>query len=230
MKFLIFDTETTGLPVDFAASAFKGPNNWPHIVSISWAIMNETLTKVLSSQSYIIKPRGWEIPFESTVIHGITTAEATEYGHDLAEVMDKFFYEDCDGYIAHNIHFDRNVVYNAMLWDLDYHYFEGLGKPKMCTMQLGRKLCKLPKNKSPKLSELYEHCTGKKPTVSSLHNSLFDTLFLCDSISASSEIRIDLIKSFEKQLNEGQANVAPVLQKSEELTSTGDKGPDNTLV
>jgi DNA polymerase-3 subunit alpha len=213
MKFLIFDTETTGLPVDFGASAFKGPNNWPHIVSISWAIMDDKFKKVLSSQSYIIKPRGWDIPFESVAIHGITTSEATEHGHDLAQVMDKFFSEDCDGYIAHNIHFDRNVVYNAMLWDLGYKFFEGLGKPKMCTMIIGRNLCKLPKNKSPKLSELYEFSTGKKPTISCLHNSLYDTLFLCDSISACPEIRIDLIKSYERQLNESQANVAALVQE-----------------
>jgi hypothetical protein len=80
-------------------------------------------------------------------------------------------------------------------------------------MQLGRTLCKLPKNKSPRLSELYEFCTGKKPNISSLHNSLYDTLFLCESISASLQIRIDLIKSYEKQLNESQANVAAVIQE-----------------
>jgi DNA polymerase-3 subunit alpha len=213
MKFLIFDTETTGLPVDFGASAFKGPNNWPHIVSISWAIMDEKFNKVLSSQSYIIKPRGWVIPFESTVIHGITTDEATTHGHDLAAVMDKFFCEHVDAYIAHDMNFDRNVVYNAMLWDLNYKYFTGFGKPKMCTMLLGRKLCKLVKNKSPKLTELYEFCTGKKPNILSLHNSLYDTLYVCDSISASPEIRIDLMNSYEKQLNEGKENVTPVIQE-----------------
>lgn len=213
MKFLIFDTETTGLPVDFGASAFKGPNNWPHIVSISWAVMDDKFNKILSSQSYIIKPQGWDIPFESVAIHGITTSEATEHGHNLAEVMDKFFSEDCDGYIAHNMNFDKNVVYNAMLWDLDYKYFEGLCKPKMCTMVLGRSLCKLPKNKQPKLFELYNWATKKEVNLAKLHNSMFDTLVLCDCISASPEIRIDLIKSYEKQVNESKANVATLLQK-----------------
>ena len=213
MKFLIFDTETTGLPRDFSNSAFKGPDNWPHIVSISWAIMDDKFNKVLSSQSYIIKPQGWDIPFESTVIHGITNSEALEHGHSLAKVMDIFFNEDCDAYVAHNIHFDKNVIYNAMLWDLGYRYFEGLGKPKLCTMQIGRKLCKLPKNKSPKLSELYFHCTGKTPNDSSLHNSLYDTLFLCDSISASPEIRKGLLNGYEYQTNANQANVTPIIQE-----------------
>jgi DNA polymerase-3 subunit alpha len=192
--------------------------------------MDEKFNKVLSSQSYIIKPRGWVIPFESTVIHGITTDEATTHGHDLAEVMDKFFSEDVDAYIAHNMNFDRNVVYHAMLWDLNYKYFTGFGKPKMCTMLLGRKLCKLIKNKSPKLTELYEFCTGKKPNILSLHNSLYDTLYLCDSISACPEIRIDLIKSYEKQLNESQANVPPVVQESSEPQTNRNQDPYSLVV
>jgi DNA polymerase III epsilon subunit-like protein len=230
MKFIIFDTETTGLPRSVSTSAFKEPNNWPHIVSISWAIVDEQCKKVLSSQSYIIKPQGWDIPFESSLIHGITTAEATEYGHDLAQIMSKFFDEDCDAYIAHNMYFDKNVIYNAMRWDLGYEYFEGFGKPKMCTMQLGRSLCKLPKNKSPKLSELYEHCTGKKPDTSSLHNSLYDTLFLCEAISACPEIRIDLIKSYDNQRNENRANVATVLQEPTNAEANREQEGNNLVV
>jgi DNA polymerase III epsilon subunit-like protein len=230
MKFLVFDTETTGLPRDFSASAFKEPNNWPHIVSISWAVMDVKFNKVLSSQSYIIKPQGWEIPFESTIIHGIATSEAMEHGYDLSEVMDKFFAVECDGYIAHNIHFDKNVIYNAMLWDLGYRFFTGFGKPKMCSMQIGRKLCKLPKNKSPRLSELYEFCTGKKPNVASLHNSLYDTLFLCDSISSCPEIRIDLIKSYENQLNENKENVAPVVQEQTNTEANRHQEGNNLVV
>jgi DNA polymerase-3 subunit alpha len=229
MKFIIFDTETTGLPVNFSASAFKGPNNWPHLVSISWAVMDEKFNKVLSSQSYIIKPQGWDIPFESTAIHGITNSEATEHGSNLGEVMDKFFAEQCDGYIAHNMHFDKNVIYNAMLWDLEYAYFEGFGIPKMCTTQIGRKICKLPKNKVPKLSELYFHCTGLTASSSALHNSLFDTLFLCDSISHSPEIRISLLESHEKQINEAKANVAASVQAASP-EAFGNKGPDYLVV
>lgn len=230
MKFLVFDTETTGLPRDFSASAFKEPNNWPHIVSISWAIMDGKLNKVLSTQSYIIKPQGWEIPADSTAIHGISTAEAMEYGHNLVQIMDKFFSEDVDAYIAHNIHFDKNVIYNAMRWDLGFEFFPGFGKPKMCTMQIGRKLCKLPKNKSPRLSELYEFSTGKKPNVASLHNSLYDTLFVCDSISASPEIRIDLIKSYENQLNENKENVATSVQEPQNSEANRHQEGNNLVV
>jgi len=227
MKFIIFDTETTGLPKDFSASAFKGPDNWPHIVSISWAIMDDKFNKVLSSQSYIVKPNGWEIPFESTVIHGITREDA-QNGHDLGEVMDKFFAEDFDAVVAHNVHFDKNVIYNAMIHDLKRD-FVGFRRPKLCTMQIGRKLCKLPKNKSPKLSELYFWATGRIPTISQLHNSLYDTLFLCDAISSAPEIRISLLESCMKQINEDQANVAAGVQ-SASPTSTGQQRPDYLVV
>ena len=40
MKLCIFDTETTGLPKDRNKQAIKEPNNWPHIVSISWVILD----------------------------------------------------------------------------------------------------------------------------------------------------------------------------------------------
>lgn len=45
MKLLIFDTETTGLPKSRKAST-EGPNNWPHIVSISWVILDSDTNKI----------------------------------------------------------------------------------------------------------------------------------------------------------------------------------------
>jgi len=190
--------------------------------------MDEKFNKVLSSQSYMIKPQDWDIPFESTAIHGITNSEACEHGSDLGEVMDKFFAEDFDAVVAHNVHFDKNVIYNAMIHDLRRDFI-GFRRPKICTMQLGRKLCKLPKNKSPKLSELYFWATGRIPAVSQLHNSLYDTLFLCDAISSAPEIRISLLESCMKQINEDQANVAAGVQAASP-PPPGQQGPDYLVV
>jgi len=61
MRLLIFDTETTGLPKSRQPSS-KGPNNWPHIVSISWVILDadtnksivrETVEEVLSENGLL---------------------------------------------------------------------------------------------------------------------------------------------------------------------------------
>ena len=65
MKIVIFDTETTGLPKSLEP-ADKSPNNWPHLVSISWVVIENTFPYAISKQrSYIIKPQNWTIPEDS---------------------------------------------------------------------------------------------------------------------------------------------------------------------
>ena len=75
MKLLIFDTETTGLPKS-RQPAYLGANNWPHVVSISWIIMDTNTNEILSKESHIVKPLSWTIPDESISIHGITNGHA----------------------------------------------------------------------------------------------------------------------------------------------------------
>ena len=194
MKILVFDTETTGLPNDYSLTAYQSPNNWPHIVSISWAVIDSTTNTVVKSHSYIVRPDKWSIPVEASNIHGITQAQALNFGLPLRVVMEAFNGEQCDVMVAHNMKFDLNVVINAILWDLNIP-FKGFPKPKFCTMEIGRLMCKLPGRygfKYPKLSELYTHVVGHPPKTDQLHNALFDTLYLCEIIQKSSEIRIQM--------------------------------------
>jgi DNA polymerase III subunit epsilon len=185
---MFFDTETTGLP-KYKDQAYKGPGNWPHIVSIAWIIVDSNL-KIQKKEYYLIKPQ-WEIPSESTKIHGITYQKAFRDGSDLKEVLDKFW-SDSQGkpLIAHNIDFDINVLINAELWDLKRPY------PKItktyCTMDLTKNILKVPGNygyKNPKLSELYEFVLKKKPLKEDLHNSLKDTEFLVEIFQNSPELQ-----------------------------------------
>ena len=194
MKILVFDTETTGLPKDMSLTAYQSPNNWPHIVSISWAIIDSTANTVVKSHSYIVRPTMWTIPEESSRIHGITQSQAVEFGLPLRDVMEAFNGEQYDIMVAHNMKFDLNVVVNAILWDLGIT-FKGFPKRKICTMEIGTPMCKIPGRygfKYPKLSELYTHVVGHPPKSDQLHNALFDTLYLCEIIQKSSEIRIQM--------------------------------------
>ena len=194
MKILVFDTETTGLPQDSSLPATHSPNNWPHLVSISWAVIDSTTNTVVKSHSYIVRPDKWTIPVEASNIHGITQAQALNFGIPLGDVIEAFNGEQCDVMVAHNMKFDLNVVTNAILWDLNTP-FKGFPKRKVCTMEIGRLMCKLPGRygyKYPKLSELYQHVTGQLPKANQLHNALFDTLYLCEIIQKSSEIRIQI--------------------------------------
>jgi DNA polymerase III epsilon subunit-like protein len=194
MKILVFDTETTGLPKSFKTNAIQSPGNWPHLVSISWAVLDSVSNTVMKSHCFIIKPEKWTIPEESSKIHGISHAQATEFGLPLRYVIDLFNGERCDIMVAHNLNFDLNVVTNAIRWDLGIP-FEGFKQRKFCTMIVGTNMCKIPGNygfKYPKLKELYEKVVGHPPKAEQLHNALFDTLYLCEIIQKSDEIRIQM--------------------------------------
>lgn len=202
---LLFDTETTGLP-RCRDQAYKGPGNWPHIVSIAWIIIDSKLN-ILKKEYFIIKPQ-WDIPLESIRIHGISYNRAMKEGSDLKEVLDKFWEDLGDKpLIAHNIEFDSNVLVNAEMWDLK-RKFPQLRK-LYCTMDLSRNMLKLPGNygyKNPKLSELYEYVLKKKPLKEELHNSLKDTEFLYEIIKNSSDIQfmIGLLNITDNNTNEIQ--------------------------
>jgi len=205
----VFDTETTGLPKDYNVPAFSLSNNWPHLVSVSWAMLDSHTGSVMRACSYIIKPIDWVIPPESTKIHGITQAQAEEYGCSLKQVLTKFLTEDYDVIIAHNAYFDKNVFANAMIWDLKLP-FSGFNKPCRCSMLAGKLMCKIPNIyklgdfKFPKLSELYLHVMNEPPKDHQLHSSLYDTLFLCEIIQRSKELRIRLGITDVERNNESQ--------------------------
>lgn len=191
MKLVIFDTETTGLPKSREAVE-KKPDNWPHLVSISWVVLDSDTNEILKKRNYIIEPINWIIPADSTKIHGITTEHAIKYGTDLYLVMDEFIHEQCDMLVAHNMEFDISVVVNAVLWDLKLQ-FPPIRARQICTMKLGRDLCMLPGNygkyKYPKLKEFYYHVFKKMPDETQLHNSMYDVLVLTEIIQTYLPLR-----------------------------------------
>jgi DNA polymerase III epsilon subunit-like protein len=182
MRLLIFDTETTGLPKS-REPATKGPNNWPHIVSISWVILDTETNMIMKQRSYVIKPK-WYIPADSIAIHKITNEEAMKNGVDLFNVIHEFITEPCEAIVSHNIQFDLNVLVNAMLWDCGMPY--KVLPRTICSMMLSQSICKLPGNygkyKSPKLKELYYHAFRKMPDETKLHGSMYDVLVLTEVI------------------------------------------------
>ena len=111
-RILFFDTETTGLPKMRTVSALVKKDNWPDLVSISWSVYEDK--ELVEKQTYIIKPTGWTIPDESIKFHGITNEMANQKGSDLTVVLTIFkkALEGCTSVIAHNMEFDRNVVFN----------------------------------------------------------------------------------------------------------------------
>jgi DNA polymerase-3 subunit alpha len=108
--YLIFDTETTGLPKDFNAP-HTDVDNWPRLVQIAWQL-HDYNGKLVSAENMIVKPEGFTIPFNAEKVHGISTEIALEEGLPLTEVLEKFAVDIARSelIIGHNIGFDVNIM------------------------------------------------------------------------------------------------------------------------
>jgi len=185
-KILFFDTETTGLPKIRKDNALAGPDNWPDIVSIAWIIFENGQRK--PTKYYVIKPDGWTIEAESIKIHGITMDYAYEHGRNLADVLLELRedFKGCETVVAHNIEFDKNVLFNAYKWRLNLNPWHIWPSSEFCSMIQSEKELKISYKyatsyrvyKSPTLTELYEATLSRKPV--GLHNSKADVEALMD--------------------------------------------------
>ena len=86
--YLIFDTETTGLPGNKQAP-LTDFDNWPRVVQIAWQL-HDGHGKLLSAENIIVKPDGFTIPFNAEKVHGISTERAQKEGRPLGEVLELF--------------------------------------------------------------------------------------------------------------------------------------------
>ena len=108
--YLIFDTETTGLPHNKTAP-ITDLENWPRLVQIAWQLHGEK-GNLLSQQNYLVKPDGFDIPFKAEQVHGISTKRALEEGQDLNKVLELLLNDLSRSslVVGHNIEFDINII------------------------------------------------------------------------------------------------------------------------
>ncbi len=165
--FLIFDTETTGLPRDYNAPV-SDTENWPRCIQIAWQL-HDGEGKCLEHGDFLVKPDGFDIPFQSEQIHGISTALANEQGEDLKKVMDDFLevLAKTKFVVGQNIEFDIKVV-GSELYRLGIEN-DLESKPVLdtCT-EVTAQLCKIPGGRGGKF---------KLPTLTELHEYLFNVPF-----------------------------------------------------
>lgn len=175
---LVYDTETSSLPLWKEPS---GHPDQPHIVELAAKRVNLDTREVVSKMNVIIKPDGWIIPADVTAIHGITMERAMDEGipeKDAVEMLLAMW----DGVllIGHNESFDRRMVRIGIKRFLDpiaadptQLLSETWKAAKAdCTCWLSRPYTKLPKNKSPKLTEAYLHFFGK--SMEGAHTAMGD--------------------------------------------------------
>ena len=165
--YLIFDTETTGLPKKWNAPV-SDSDNWPRCIQLAWQLHDET-GKLSSNNSFLIKPENFDIPFESEKVHGVSTALAMKDGLVLKEVINRFLIDlkKSKYLVGHNVKFDINII-GAELYRLGIvSNFSQLKVIDTCT-EITANLCKLPGGRSGKF---------KFPTLIELHDFLFRDSF-----------------------------------------------------
>lgn len=165
--YLIFDTETTGLPKRWDAPV-SDTDNWPRCIQIAWQLHDE-LGRLVDHQDFLIRPDGFDIPYDSERIHGISTALATENGVDLREVLEKFeqAISRASFVVGHNVGFDLNIM-GAEYYRMGISSrLSTLPVLDSCT-ETTAELLRLPGGRGGRY---------KLPTLTELHQYLFDIPF-----------------------------------------------------
>lgn len=163
--YLIFDTETTGIPHNKTAP-ISDLDNWPRLVQLAWQL-HDSKGKLLSQHNYIIRPDGFDIPYKAEQVHGISTKRALEEGHPLKSVLEKFIQDlgNTSLLVGHNIEFDISIL-GAEFIRQELATETLLSREKIDTGVASVEFCNLSggiggKLKMPRLSELHQKLFGK---------------------------------------------------------------------
>lgn len=188
---LVFDVETTGLPL------FEQPSehpDQPHLVQLAALLIDLDTRKELSTLDLIIRPDGWVIPEEVSRVHGITHEMAMDLGVPEDVAVDALLGMWAGGRrtrIAHNEQFDARIIRIALKRYHDPVDTEATTPPSdvwkagpaECTARLATPVMKLPPTqrmraagrhhfKTPNLGEAYLHFTGRP--LDGAHNAMVD--------------------------------------------------------
>jgi DNA polymerase III epsilon subunit-like protein len=182
MRWLVFDTETNGLPAAGTGRTCEVTketcHRWPDVVQISWLIYDDAVDKVYGETDIVVRlPPGVAMNQAATLIHGITE-KRNKQGVSAPVAFDTFN-AACDAVqciVGHNLLFDKNVMQASAL---RIGIRSGLASPKgeFCTMESTKGMCALRTAsgwiKYPRLEELHALLFGCVPE--GLHDSLVDT-------------------------------------------------------
>lgn len=155
--YLIFDSETTGLPRNWRAP-ISDLANWPRVIQMAWSLYDNA-GQQLESKVHLIQPEGFTIPEDAQRVHNISTERALAEGKRLAAVLQEFSSATgrSEVLIGHNVKFDISVISAEYLrLNLQPPF---ANKKRICTMEMTTDYCRIPGQygfKWPTLSQLYQ--------------------------------------------------------------------------
>tara|TARA_R110002073_G_scaffold313380_2_gene485263 strand:- start:31067 stop:35446 length:4380 start_codon:yes stop_codon:yes gene_type:complete len=165
--YLIFDTETTGLPKSWNAP-ITDTDNWPRCIQIAWQLHDE-MGNLVEHNDFLVQPDGFNIPYDAERIHGISTDLAVEQGIPLDQGLELFneALQKTKFIVGQNLAFDLNIM------GCEFHRLgvesnlTELPVLDTCTEKTAL-MCQIPGGRGGKF---------KLPTLTELHNHLFGTGF-----------------------------------------------------
>ena len=166
--YLIFDTETTGLPTKGYHEPISDVDNWPRLVQIAWQL-HDANGVLIENNDFLIRPEGFNIPYKAEEVHGISTELAAQKGQELTIVLVAFskVVQQAKFIVGHNVDFDVNVLgceFFRLNQNTDWTKIPVLNT---CTEKTAS-LCQIKGGKGGKF---------KLPTLSELHLKLFGESF-----------------------------------------------------
>ncbi len=200
--YLIFDTETTGLPKRWNAP-ITDTDNWPRCIQIAWQL-HDAMGNLVEHQDFLVRPDGFNIPYDAEQIHGISTALAEQEGAPLQEVLKKFN----DAMARTKFIVGQNVGFDVNIMGAEFHRL-GIENPLQelpvldtCT-EYTAELCKIPGGRGGKF---------KLPTLTELHEYLFNEPFAeahnaTADVEATTRCFLELVR--RKHFNKEQLDVQP---------------------
>jgi DNA polymerase-3 subunit alpha len=184
--YIIFDTETTGLPRNWNAP-ITDTSNWPRVVQIAWQLHDE-MGSVIEHKDFLIRPEGFDIPFDAEKIHGISTELALEHGETLEDVLYLFneALSKAKFVVGQNVGFDLNVLGCEFVRMNKDSMMASMPVLDTCT-EVTAELCKLPGGRGGRF---------KLPTLTELHQFLFQEKF-ADAHNATVDVEVTTRCFFE---------------------------------
>ena len=153
---------------------------------------------LIEAQDYLVKPEGFNIPYDAEQIHGISTELAEKNGIPLSDVLEKFnvALSKTQFVVGQNVDFDLNIMGCEFYRESTATTLNELPVLDTCTEKTAL-LCKIPGGRGGKF---------KLPTLTELHNHLFGTAFAeahnaTADVEATTRCFLELIriKSFTKE-------------------------------
>ncbi len=170
MKIIIFDTETTGLPLPLAAPLEKQPK----IIELGLVVVEGG--EVVETHNWLVDP-GEQITEQITKITGITNEELAGQPR-FVEIADRVsaIFADADIAIAHNAPFDTKLVnFEYARLGAEFKWPAEI----ICTVQEFKHVI----GKRPKLTELYQHFLGQE--LAQTHRAIDDAMALFECLKAA---------------------------------------------